>query len=157
MAYVKISDQSIVDLSTIQQIINVINDHSDYLNVLVNKFGANYVPDWLQDDVQSNFDLSRNNIVFGKAKITPSTFTTYNNKKYYYAQASFQTGVSFAEPPIVIVSHDNSDGVQGGQLDIAVSTHGITTTGFTARAHRVGTDPNITNNIILNYIAIGEK
>ena len=39
MAYVKISDPAIIDLAGIQQIINIVNQHSDYLNVLINKLG----------------------------------------------------------------------------------------------------------------------
>ena len=37
MSYVKISDPAIIDLAGIQQIISVVNQHSDYLNVLINK------------------------------------------------------------------------------------------------------------------------
>ena len=34
MSYIKISDPAIMDLAGIHQIINVVNQHSDYLNVL---------------------------------------------------------------------------------------------------------------------------
>lgn len=159
MAYVQIENPEIIDLSSIQKIINVLNDHSDYLNVLVSKFGANYIPDWLANDVQSNFDIATTNIVFGKAIIEPGSPYEQGsgNGTYYIAALDFETGVTFSEPPIVIVSHDNSDGQVGGQLDMIVSTHNISTTGFTARMVRSGTTKTINNDVHINYIAIGPR
>lgn len=160
MAYVKIDNPEIIDLAGIQAIINVINDHSDYLNVLVNKFGADYVPDWLADDNQANFDIATTNIVFGQVKIKPtSAFDEINSDgdKYYAAAYDFETGVSFSKTPKVIVSHDNSDGSAGGQLDIIVSTHNVSTSGFTVRVFKPSGDGEISNNVIVNFIAIGPR
>jgi hypothetical protein len=159
MAYVKIDNPEIIDMASIQKIIDVINDHSDYLNVLVNRFGADYIPDWLADDLQSDFDLATSNIVFGKVKLDPSETDHVgdsNGNTYYRTTFPFETGVTFSQIPRVIVSHDNTDGTIGGQLDIVVSTHNVTTTGFTVRAYKPDGSA-ATAPIIVNFIAIGPR
>ena len=161
MSYVQIENPEIIDLASIQKIINVLNDQSDYLNVLVNKFGADYVPDIFANSVQGNFDIATSLIVFGKTIIKPNNNnflrTNADGATYYFVDEPFQTGVSFSEPPRVLVSHDNTGGASGGQLDIVVSTHGVTTSGFTARAFRTGTSKAIGNDIEIFYIAIGPR
>lgn len=159
MAYVKIDNPEIIDMASIQKIIDVINDHSDYLNVLVNRFGADYIPDWLADDIQSDFDLATSNIVFGKIKLNPDNedhVGDSNGDPYYRRTYNFETGVIFSKAPRVIVSHDNTDGTIGGQLDIVVSTHNVTTTGFTVRACKPDGSA-ASAPIIVNFIAIGPR
>ena len=158
MAYVKISDPAIMDLSGIQQIINVVNQHSDYLNALVNKFGANYIPDWTADNVQANFDIATTNIIYGKVTITPDDdYVTSGGTPYYYKTFTFDTGISFSEIPNVSLTHNNTDGIVGGQLDIIVSLHNCSTTGFTARVFRSGSNKLVTSNVEINFIAVGRR
>jgi len=162
MAYVKISDPAIMDLSGIQQIINVVNQHSDYLNALVNRFGANYIPDWTQPDVQSNFDIATSNIIYGKVTITPDDdYVTSNSRTYYYKPVLFDTGISFSEIPNVVVTNNNIDNSISGHLDIIPSIHNCSTTGFTARIFRSGIKTNnkdlITDDVELNFIAVGRR
>lgn len=162
MAYIQIENPEIIDLASIQKIINVVNDHSDYLNALVNKFGADYVPDWLADDNQANFDVATTNIVHGKVTFRAADLDDYEeingNGDTYYAKAkTFDTGVTFSEIPRVIVSHDNSDGSVGGQLDLIVSTHNVTTSGFVIRVFKPSGNQKITNKLVINYIAIGKR
>lgn len=159
MAYVQLDNPEIIDLASIQKIISVLNDHSDYLNVLVTKFGADIIPDWLADEYDSTFDLASNMIAFGKRKINPGSANEeeYNGKTYYYKEVQYGNGVSFSAKPNVIVSHDNTGGSIGGQLDIIVSTHNITPTGFTIRAHRPSGTQQIENDIDINFVAIGAR
>lgn len=158
MAYVKISDPAIVDLSTMQQIISVVNNHTEYLNALVNKFGATYNPDWTASDVQANFDIATSSVIYGKASLSPDDDdTTPGGTKYYHKAVTFDTGISFAEIPNVILTHNNTDGDVHGQLDIIVSLHNCTTTGFTLRAYRPGTNKDIVSDIEVNFIAFGRR
>jgi hypothetical protein len=159
MSYVQIENPEIIDLASIQKIINVLNDHSDYLNVLVNAFGADYVPDFTASDTQNNFNLGSSLMIFGRTVINPDDHEKQNtnNLVYYSKQEPFSTGVSFAEPPRVLVSHDNTEGAAGRQLDVVLSTNNVTTSGFTVRAFRTGTAKQITNNVEVFYIAIGER
>lgn len=162
MSYVKISDTSIMDLAGIQQIINVVNQHSDYLNALVNRFGADYIPDWTQPDVQANFDIANSNIVYGKIRITPDDdYVTSNSRTYYRKNVTFSTGISFSETPIILLTPNNSDGSVDTELDIISSLHNCSTTGFTARFWRGGIKSSnkdlITSNVEINWIAIGRR
>lgn len=158
MAYVKISDPAIVDLATMQQIISVVNNHTEYLNALVNKFGATYNPDWTADDVQANFDIATSSVIYGKASLSPDDDdTTPGGTKYYHKAVTFDTGISFAEIPNVILTHNNTDGDVHGQLDVVVSLHNCTTTGFTLRAFRTGTNKDIVSDIEVNFIAFGRR
>lgn len=158
MAYVKISDPAIVDLGTMQQIISVVNNHTEYLNALVNKFGATYTPDWTASDVQANFDIATSSVIYGKASLTPDDDdTTPGGTKYYHKPVTFDTGISFAEIPNVILTHNNTDGDVHGQLDVIVSLHNCTTTGFTLRAYRPGTNKDIVSDIEVNFIAFGRR
>lgn len=159
MAYIKISDPAIVDLSTMQQIISVVNNHSDYLSALVNKSGATYTPDWTLPNVQANFDIATSNVIYGKASLQPtdSANVPVTGEKYYRKTVTFGTGVNFAEVPNVILTHNNTDGQVHGQLDVIVSLHNCTTTGFTLRAYRPGTNKDIVSDIEVNFIAFGRK
>lgn len=157
MSYVQLDNPEIIDLASIQKIISVLNDHSDYLNVLVNKFGADIIPDWLADDFDSTFDLASTMIAFGKRKITPDDDSTSGANTYYSKQVNYGSGVTFSAKPIVVVSHDNSDGSVGGQLDPIISTHNVTPTGFAIRVFRPGENDQISNNIEVNFVAIGPR
>lgn len=159
MAYVKISDPAIVDLGTMQQIISVVNNHTEYLNNLVNRFGATTAVDWTQDDVQANFDIATSNVVYGKASLKPTDNATTpdTQEKYYRKTVTFDTGIAFAETPNVILTHNNTDGQVHGQLDVIVSLHNCTTTGFTLRAYRPGTNKDIVSDIEVNFVAFGRR
>jgi hypothetical protein len=163
MSYVKISDPAIIDLAGIQQIISVVNQHSDLLNVLVNRFGTVITPEWNSENTQGIYDPSTHNLAFGKATldaVPENTGTTDAGKTYYKDFFVFGSGVTFSSKPLVVVSLDNSFGSESGQLDVMVSVHDTTTTGFTIRAARSGFYNNkqtIDNKIQVNWIAIGPR
>jgi len=160
MAYVKISDPAIMDLSGIQQIINVVNQHSDYLNVLINKLGINNIPNWTADDFDAINDLATTTIAYGKRKIRDNDEDeTAGNKKFYARDVTFGSGVSFSQPPRVILTVDNSERSYNTQLDFIASVHGVTTTGFTIRLMRAGAQgtQELNTDILVNWLAIGPR
>lgn len=161
MAYVKISDPAIIDLAGIQQIINVVNQHSDYLNVLINKLGINNVPNWEQDDWEAINDLATTTIAYGKRKIRDQDDgnASGNGKKYYFRSVTFGSGVSFSQPPRVIATVDNSEHGANSQLDFIVSVHDVTTSGFTIRIMRAGAQgvQTLSEDVLVNWIAIGPR
>jgi len=158
MAYVKISDPAIVDLGTMQQIISVVNNHTEYLNSIVNRFGATNAPDFTLPDVQANFDIATSSIIYGKAALTPDDdATTSGGTKYYRKTVTFDTGIAFSSIPNVILTHNNTDGDVDGQLDVIVSLHNCSTTGFTLRAFRPGENKDIISDIEVNFIAFGRR
>jgi hypothetical protein len=161
MAYVKISDPAIIDLAGVQQIINVVNQHSDYLNVLINKLGVAYTPDWTDgDEVDAVNDLATTTIKYGKRKIRDDDEdTTPNGKKFYARSVTFSAGTSFSQPPFVVATVDNSDHASNTQLDFVVSVHDVTTGGFTIRLMRAGAQGTqvLDEDILVKWIAIGPR
>jgi hypothetical protein len=162
MSYVKISDPAIIDLAGIQQIINVVNQHSDYLNVLVNKLGINNVPSWDADDYDALNDMANTTIAFGKRKIadvSAQRFLTPGNKRFYARPVTFGSGVSFSQPPRIIATVDNSEHNSNTQLDYIVSVHDVTTGGFTIRLMRAGAQGTLEldEDILVNWVAIGPR
>ena len=161
MSYVKISDPAILDLAGVQQIINVVNQHSDYLNALINRFGVITMPDYEGDDTDGQFDSATNTIAFGKRTIKSNDDdTTPGGKTFYKDTVTFGSGTTFSQKPFIALTLDNSDGSESGQLDFMLSVHNVSTTGFTIRAARSGFYNNketIDNNIKVNWIAIGPR
>lgn len=161
MSYVKISDPAIIDLAGIQQIISVVNQHSDLLNTLISRFGTVITPDYEADEAQGIYDPAAHNIAFGKQQISSvSTGSTQGGKTYYYKLVPFGSGITFSSPPYVTVGLDNSQGSLSGQLDIILSVTDVTTTDFTIRAVRSGfynDKQTIDNQIQVNWIALGPR
>lgn len=162
MSYVKISDPAIIDLAGIQQIISVVNQHSDYLNVLINKLGVLNAPDWTSDDLDAINDLANTTIAYGKRKIadvSSQRFLTPGNKRFYARAVTFGSGVSFSQPPRVVATVDNSEHSSNSQLDYIVSVHDVTTTGFTIRLMRAGAQGTLEldQDILVNWVAIGPR
>lgn len=162
MSYVKISDPAIIDLAGIQQIISVVNQHTDYLNVLINRFGTIVTPEWDADTTQGIYDPATHNIAFGKDTIEANDDNkdTSTGGKVFYKKQFDYNGVTFSEKPYITLSLDNSSGMETSQLDIMLSLHSVTTTGFVIRAARSGFHNNkqtIDNRIKINWIAIGPR
>jgi hypothetical protein len=161
MSYIKISDPAIIDLAGVQQIINVVNQHSDYLNGLINRFGPETTPDWEGDSTESQFDAATASITYGKITIKSNDNDTTPGGKTYYKQAvTFGSGITFSKPPFITLTLDNSGGSESGQMDFILSVHNVSTSGFTIRAIRSGFYNNketIDNNIRVNYIATGPR
>ena len=67
MAYIKISDPKIIDLPTIHQIINVVNQHSDNISALTNNFGSIYSGSTTSGaSTEYQYDISSQQIIYGK-------------------------------------------------------------------------------------------
>lgn len=161
MSYVKISDPAIIDLSGIQQIISVVNQHSDLLDALINRFGTVITPNWNDEEVEGIYDPSAHNIAFGRVTIPANDDNkeTVGTKPYYRKTFDYND-VTFSAKPIVLVSLDNSFGDQDNQLDIMLSVYNVTTSQFMVRAARSGFYNNkltIDNKIQLNWVAIGPR
>ena len=161
MAYVKISDPAIIDLAGIQQIINVINQHSDYLNVLINKLGINNVPNWNSEDWAAINDAASTTIAFGRERLTNAdNEESVNGKKFYYKEVStYGPNATFSNPPRVVATIDNTGKAANAQLDLIVSVHDVTSTGFVLRIMRSGTQAkqNLDTSVRINWIAIGPR
>jgi hypothetical protein len=161
MAYVKISDPAIMDLAGIQQIINVVNQHSDYLNVLINKLGINNVPNWNDEDWAAINDAANTTIAFGRERLTNAdNEDTVNGKKFYSkVVSSYGPNASFSTPPRVVATIDNTGKAANAQLDLIVTVDDVTSEGFVLRIMRAGTQAkqNLDTSVRINWIAIGPR
>jgi hypothetical protein len=164
MSYVKISDPAIIDLAGVQQIISVVNQHSDYLNVLINRFGVTQIPDWEGDSTQNIYDPATSVMAYGKETIKSTDNDETPGGKTFYKISVDYNGAVFSQKPYITLTLDNSDGNENTQLDFILSVHNVTTTGFTIRAMRAGVfsssgQPKYTidNNIKVNWMAVGPR
>jgi len=161
MAYVKISDPNIIDISAWQQLINVVNQHSDSITALSNNFngvGSSQV-DWSSATWSHVWDPGSQALVYGKIQVVTSS-ATYVNKsasgsgtqgiqgtnsstsKVFYGTASFSDPTvssifQFSSIPIVTATlysgHNSSGPVSVVNSSCIVTIYNITTSGFNWR------------------------
>jgi hypothetical protein len=115
MPYIKISDPNIIDLSAWQQVINVINQHSDTLSAITNNYGvlATGTTNWNgETEIYEEFSPGSQKMLYGRITIN----TTGDNKdpqietnKMFYQEIDFDNGATtgvaaFSAKPIVVVT-----------------------------------------------------
>jgi hypothetical protein len=176
MPYVKISDPNTIDLASWQQVVNVVNQHSDSISAITNNFGAQNPTqsEWnTTEDFAYEYDPNSQKIIFGRTLIDwidpGKTVDITPNEYIYYIDVDFPTsGGAFSANPVVTVTgrHSSTDPTFNHNLDIIITVQAITQTGFririvNARSKKVGT--NITAidldpyNFYVNWIALGPK
>lgn len=175
MSYIKISDPNVIDLAAWQQVINVVNQHSDSITAITNNFGIQGTGEtnWNGDsDLSHEYDPGSQKIVYGKNKFDPtsseitSTIASNNVKHVYYGTVVFEDTVSgatsFDAPPIITATIQNTQSTEvPWNAHIVLTTVAVTKSGFVYRV----TNPNstssvgiaITGTFFVNWMAIGPK
>lgn len=174
MAYIKISDPNVIDLAAWQQVINVVNQHSDSITAITNNFGTQGTGEtnWNGDsDLSHEYDPGSQKIIYGKNKIVIATAPFYaasdNKKHVYYGEVVFADEVSgatsFNASPIVTATAQFSNtSVNVTGANVVVTVQAVTESGFSYRV----TDPNSTTSagvpitatqFYINWMAIGPK
>jgi hypothetical protein len=153
MPYIKISDPNIIDLSAWQQVINVINQHSDTLSAITNNFGlqGSGVTDWNgEEEIYEEFNAGSQKILYGKFRINTTDVTangtkdlSANGDRMFYETIDFDNGVTntstFKAKPIVTVTPALVASVVSGTAPttrnsgLICTVIGITDKGFTVR------------------------
>ncbi len=130
MSYVKISDPSIVDLAAWQQVINVVNQHSDSIALLTNNFGASNITDFSQSSWESTYDPGSQIIEFGRVKVNYNDLQTPRTEG---EGISYRIGQSFNTPfttiPSVTATGQSSATSQTND-DIIITVLNVTTSDF---------------------------
>jgi hypothetical protein len=174
MAYIKISDPSIIDLAAWQQVINVVNQHSDSILAITNNFGSAGAADYTLPDVPHLYDLGSNSIIFGRAtvKVTADNLSSgaYTGTVTF---ANTTYGInSFSNTPVVTATIQNPSDTAND--DLVVSVYGVQATQFSYKVYRTrqglatlnGTKNGVTNVVspsaptgtfYINWTAIGPK
>jgi hypothetical protein len=183
MPYVKISDPNIIDLTAWQQVINVINQHSDTLSAITNNFGlqGSGVTDWNGEaEIYEEFNAGSQKMLYGKFRID----TTGDNKdssilndRVFHQTIDFDNGqtgtASFSAKPIVTVTpallREDITPMVSRNSGLVCTVIAITNTGFTVRIVKTRefsadveqgstvADPKPTSFFNINWIAIGPK
>jgi len=185
MPYIKISDPNIIDLSAWQQVINVINQHSDTLSAITNNFGlqGSGVTDWNgETEIYEEFNAGSQKILYGKFRINTTgddKDKSINSDRMFYQTIDFDNGVTntstFKAKPIVTVtpalvaSVDPNVAPTSRNSGLICTVIGITDKGFTVRVIKAKefsanveqgstvTDQKPTVYFDINWIAIGPK
>lgn len=136
MSYIKISDPSIIDLAAWQQVINVVNQHSDTITAITNNFGAAGATDYTIPDVVHIYDPGSQNILYGKT--TGAAGSGNLSGGAYYGTVAFANvanGItSFSNPPIVTATVQSP--TVAANDDLVVSIYGVTSTQFNYKVYR---------------------
>jgi hypothetical protein len=166
MAYIKISDPKIIDLPTIHQIINVVNQHSDNISALTNNFGSVLSGATTTGaTTEYQYDMSSQQILYGITKFTSAAATWNSSDNTYTINASFV--LPFGATPIVTATIALSPTTSADFQDLIVRTYPDSqrpTAAFnivlkhaakTYTTNWLATHP--TGSINVNWIAIGHK
>lgn len=140
MPYIKISDPNTIDLASWQQVVNVVNQHSDSINAITNNFGVQVTGDVAWNgtaDFAYEYDPSSQKIVYGRTRIDPSTIDKSDDDYVHYQTIDFaQNGTAaFAAHPVVTVTgrFGGSNPESDNNADIMVTVILTTTSDFNIR------------------------
>jgi hypothetical protein len=178
MAYVKISDPQVIDLAAWQQVINVVNQHSDSIDSVTNNLGS-AAPTGIDYNGSSGFvnqfDPGSQKMLYGKVKLVPSEMSYISNRQIYYGDVDFSDGTAptaFSANPIVTgtiqFGHANIGALDDKHYDFIFNIFGVTTSKFSFRINRAIAEPDNTNaatrpdpieatSFYLNWAATGPK
>jgi hypothetical protein len=169
MPYIKISDPNTIDLASWQQVVNVVNQHSDSINTLTNNFGAQITGTVQWDgteDFAYEYEPASQKMIYGRATIDPGNedqITTSDSVHYQtinYANPEGGTGSFSASPIITATARFRStlnDPPSTNNAKVMVTIIAVTKDDFTVRVvNPTGTALN-DPYFHINWIAIGPK
>lgn len=151
MGYVKISDPNILDIAAWQQLINVVNQHSDSITALTNSFNGTSggTTDWNASSFSHVWDPGSQAMVYGKVTLVVATDGSVTSpagaqtlNKVYYGTASFSDSTisstfQFSSPPVVTATlysgASSTTGVSSTNSACNVTVYNVTTSGFSWR------------------------
>ena len=176
MAYVKISDPKIIDLPTIHQIVNVINQHSDNISAITNNFGSTYsnVPTTSNGTTQGLYDISSQQIYYGFTTISAATADSTPATKLYEYIKNITFNSAFLTAPVVVASISTVGSPTLLIQDLIVDVRAVTQSGCMLALRHAGTNDTSlkagaatygaagaflgnSGSVKINWIAIGHK
>ena len=173
MAYIKISDPNVIDLAAWQQVINVVNQHSDSISAITNNFGSQGTGEtnWnTNTGISHEYDPGSQKIVYGKNKFDPASgeigfSVAGNNEKYvYYGNVVFADEVSgaksFDATPIVTATIGLTTSLTSN-ANIILTVTQVTESGFKYRLTNSRSTSAVGIPIVgaffINWMALGPK
>ena len=160
MPYIKISDPKIIDLPTVHQIINVVNQHSDNISALTNNYGNIYNGSSTSGaSTEHIFDVASQQIIYGETTISPTaTGFSYNSARHEYSIPVSFIGQPFSSKPF-IVAQANVTSSSTDYQDIIVNVISATVTGFTIVLRRANDNTHnwLAGTVRVDWVALGLK
>jgi len=159
MAYIKISDPKIIDLSTINQIVNVVNQHSDNISALTNNYGNVYSGSSTSGaSTEYQYDMASQQIIYGQTKFNPSSQGfTFNGTLFTYTMPVTFIGQPFSASPFIVAQAQVSSS-SANYLDIIVNVRDVTPSSFNiVLRHAAKNSDWLTGTVNVNWVAIGHK
>jgi hypothetical protein len=171
MPYIKISDPNTIDLASWQQVVNVVNQHSDSINSITNNFGVQNTntPEWnggsSSPDFSYEYEPSSQKMLYGRTKIDTDTALSTAGDHMFYTDISFAGGgaAAFAARPIVTATarFGNQDETSTTNANVVVTVIDVTEEKFSVRLvnarSTTGTPIPLTSFFYINWIAVGPK
>jgi len=171
MPYVKISDPNIIDLGAWQQVINVVNQHSDSINSITNNFGVqgSGTVDWNSNsNIVHEYNPGSQKILYGRTKIVVADASDLNTNQVVYGDVSFAdalTGTTaFSARPVMTgalqFGHTSIEALSVTSHNIVFNIFHVTESQFSFRitlANSTPTANKITGTFYLNWQATGPK
>lgn len=164
--YVKVSDVNIIDLAAWQNLINVVNQHSDSIAKLVSTSGYAWNPVYQSDGSWSTtYDVGNQMILYGRQRMSSSgagtTEVVFDTTKYVYEEVVNFASLgllNFTSPPNVIGTMSRVNSTTAGITDYNLSISDITSISFKIRVTN-GDRTEISDDVkwYVNWIAIGPK
>jgi hypothetical protein len=176
MAYVKISDPKIIDLPTIHQIVNVVNQHSDNISAITNNFGSVYsnVPTTSGGTTQGLYDISSQQIYYGYTTINAANADSVPVSPNFEYLKSVTFNSSFTTAPVVVASISTVGTTTPLVQDLVVDVRAVNQTTFLLALRHTGSNATSqkagaaiygangvflgnSTSVKINWIAIGHK
>lgn len=172
MPFVKISDPNIIDLAAWQQVINVVNQHTDSINAITNNFGVQAASpatlDWNGDnDVVHEYNQGTEKILYGRFKASMTTNTSFYNDQMIVGTVPFVDDATtvFSARPIVTATlqfgHSSINSLDDKNYNAILHIFAVTAEKFEYRISRAAiktTNPDeLTGNFYISWQAIGPK
>jgi hypothetical protein len=174
MPYIKISDPNTIDLASWQQVVNVVNQHSDSINAITNNFGAQSTGDnsWdTTEDFAYEYDPASQKMLYGRTRIDPATIDKEDDYVHYQEIEFAQNGTSdFSARPIVTATgrFGSTEPTSDNNADIMVTVIAVTKESFfirivNARSRKTTSTGALTVQALdnfpfyINWVAVGPK
>jgi hypothetical protein len=171
MPFVKISDPNIIDLAAWQQVINVVNQHTDSINAITNNFGVQAsspgTVDWNgNNDVVQEFNSGNQKILFGRFKATVEGDLYGNQMIHNTIPFIDDATTAFSARPIVTATlqfgHSSIVTLDDSNYNAVLHIFGVTAEKFDYRVSRAvlktgANEEPLTGSFYISWQAIGPK
>lgn len=125
MPYIKISDPNIIDLAAWHQVINVVNQHSESIDVLTNTTGVAFNPSYDQDGGwQTVYDPANQMIQYGVIKMDSTNNIGIPDSSYTFYEEEVILPATYSSNPAVVVTN-SSQSTTSGKADWNVTISSV--------------------------------